>query len=557
MGSSNKDDDPRSTNDETYLQWILENAEHDSVDLEKLSTLGSSGILSSNFLFDKPLIEYLSDEEEPKFILSANKAVPDVEDGEYPTLQKKGGKTMHLVTNQRWLVVAANKYSGDQSLEIPLGELNQITYESSSTRHEFKLLTESGRITCPVSGTFDEEEDIMAVAKYINDQINPEDSSEPVLSDEQLDQAKEMTKAAESDSVTYETLVRCGEDYLNIPIIEYISEGEVVKFILTDPDEMQGVGMGKKHNQEVPVGNRPSIYVVTDRRILIPQLGSDDSYSLPYSSIKLGEFKQASLGSRNRLEIWGPDLRDEQDKDSMVETGNEYADRQMMDIMGMGEGGELKYHLWLSQGPDANHTQVKAIQYILGQTIDNPEYVLFTPAQKGTLKILDRDTGEAKMKTKGWNYGLGFIEREKSKSMIEKEGYEAEISGLVVSQEEIVMIADDPDALGDGKQEVRRPFDEIGAIDENQNGFTFYSTTGIYRIEKSLTSVYPVEHERYSSAIEFIRERLHADNPREDQSNEESQGSLDDLEKLADLKEKGVISEEEFETKKAEILENI
>lgn len=202
---------------------------------------------------------------------------------------------------------------------------------------------------------------------------------------------------------------------------------------------------------------------------------------------------------------------------------------------------------------------IRLINFIRQQTCDEYEFVLMSPEceekapeSRGFLphvRVLDRETGMAQMESQGWNYGIGFVQRTKSKSEIEKQGYKIDASNIVIKQDKIKIEGKD----NSGKSvNIRRAFDSIGTVDADAggvavDGVTVYTDAGVYDIR---TQYYPL-------GTEQIRDYLMSKIETAETSSQDEESAIDKIEKLADLRDNGVLTDEEFEEKKSDLLDEI
>jgi hypothetical protein len=493
---------------------IIENATHDSVN-RKILTSKKAGV-TSRYLNDNPAIDYIQTDEQPHFILTARDNTPDIEGDEFEEIKKRGsGSVLHIVTDQRWVCIAANM-NGDNSLVIPLDNIIDVEYSTGQMKHTVYLTTNNSNLSIPIANRHDSE-DIKNLHEYLKHNIGRG------VSDEIDQKAESLANASTDSTVTANKLTASGENLPNTPIIDHIDDGENVKYILTDSSSKRGIGINDKYSPVSPSDGNTTYYVFTDTRILsvLPRENEDKLLEFTYDEIEIKELKTSSRKERNRLVI---------DTDSS------------------------EVHLWMSQ-----HTskQKEAIGFMYSRTLDNCEYIIIDPItdDSAKLKILDRDTGVAKMETKGWNYGLGFVERSKSSSKIEKEGYEETIEQLAITSDGISMTTQDSQGgFYSGNKQIYRSFNEIGAIDRFKNGFTFYSTSGIYRIELNPRNDNKI---KIDEVVEFIRNNINniSDSNQAQATNDEDK--IEKLERIAELNEEGILTHKEFERKKSELLEDI
>lgn len=135
---------------------------------EALLTGTRGGFLGRHVLADRPLLEYLSEEERLQYLLAGPAPPVRVRDGAAEQLEASGSyRTLLAVTDERLLLVVGSD-DGDRAESLPYGEVVDV-------RHEAGLLTEavqveaSARVTweVPVGGGSDVDE---AVA-YASDRI--------------------------------------------------------------------------------------------------------------------------------------------------------------------------------------------------------------------------------------------------------------------------------------------------------------------------------------------------------------------------------------------------
>jgi hypothetical protein len=146
---------------------LIKNAHHKSVNKKRLTEL--KGGLTARYLYDKPLIEYLHDSEQPQFILAARQKAPRFSGGNAPTWsgQSLNGMAMHMITDQRWLMVAGMK-GGDGEFSVPIDGLVVTDYSTGHSGHEINILTESYEIKVPIGNMYDSDE-VVALVDYIEE----------------------------------------------------------------------------------------------------------------------------------------------------------------------------------------------------------------------------------------------------------------------------------------------------------------------------------------------------------------------------------------------------
>jgi len=179
-------------------ELILE-SNHDSVTKERLTKL--KGGLTAQYLFDKPLIEYLDEDENPHFILFA-RTKPPVFSGATPSAlsdRSPDGMAMHLLTDKRWIIVIGLD-DGDESFDIPWENVLEVDISTGISKHKITLITNDHHIEIPIRNKFDSD-DIKDAKKYIQKVKSAENDSS--RSDEQsaeIDSSKSDEQSAENDS---------------------------------------------------------------------------------------------------------------------------------------------------------------------------------------------------------------------------------------------------------------------------------------------------------------------------------------------------------------------
>lgn len=172
---------------------------------------------------------------------------------------------------------------------------------------------------------------------------------------------------------------------------------------------------------------------------------------------------------------------------------------------------------------------------------------LITPAPK--LKILNQGTGKKVEKET-----LGTLLSPMKDSVIEEEEYEVTLKNAQFDDEGLKITASDPNG---GSQTIQRTYHQVDAVDfynggMSEVGITLHIDGLIYRIKIATRQK---EYSEVEQAVEEIQNRV--TNAQTTGQMKKEEGELDDLKKLSELKEEGVISEEEFEEKKQEILDRV
>ena len=400
------------------------------------------------------------------------------------------GKPTYLFTDRRVLSILPQE-DGDEVTEIRYSNITDIENNFGFTKYRMAIQTDSEEYHLWLSNSHSKSEIIEA---------------------SRLASEGEVTKIQDQLGPNEEVAYEFSADKRGIHIH---TDGDITKIDKTEAD-------------------MKSKFLFTDRRFLasIPKQGEDDQrFSVDYSSIT----------------------------DVSLTTGRT---KKRIDIFTDGR----RYKFWIK-----NYESTQDLLNFVYNNISRRRFALIWDGDgKGELEILDRSTGIARMETegqtkgksKGWNYGIDFLERTSqshnlestSTSVIEEEGYTATIHECVVSGRQVYLKTDDPDGQRNAKQEIRRLFDEIGAVDSHENGFTLFTTTGIYRLSFS-----DIPDEEIEKAAQYVRESVHNEPQKADEqpAARSSNDNLEKLEKLAELEEQGIISEGEFEEKKQQLLDDI
>lgn len=163
MGLFGSDDNDEVSEE---VQQLVNEARHKSVKIDRLTKLKPGRM--SRYLEDKPLIEYLKNDEQPHFILAARQKSPSAEGTSYDLPEQSGsGMIMHMITDERWLVVSSNT-DGDQTFEIPLSELKEVDYSTGGMSHEIELYADDGAVSVPISNSYNKDE-IKAAHSYLEE----------------------------------------------------------------------------------------------------------------------------------------------------------------------------------------------------------------------------------------------------------------------------------------------------------------------------------------------------------------------------------------------------
>ena len=134
-------------------------------DHDVLTQTAADGLLGGTFLSDQPLGRYLTDGEDPKYLLQNKKSGLRIEtDDGVETLEPSGDyRALALATDLRLLVVVGDE-AGDRSISLPLSETVQADVEAGLRSSTLTIETLSeGRWAFPCRG------DPAVVAEYLED----------------------------------------------------------------------------------------------------------------------------------------------------------------------------------------------------------------------------------------------------------------------------------------------------------------------------------------------------------------------------------------------------
>jgi hypothetical protein len=111
------------------VQSLVEQAKHDSVSIEVLSKKNASGLVTPNYLNNSTLIEYLQDEEQPHFIFPLipfdhNGVIVDDE-----SVSPSSGLRTNVVISDDRILIAVGKKEGDEIISIEYGDIIDVSVE--------------------------------------------------------------------------------------------------------------------------------------------------------------------------------------------------------------------------------------------------------------------------------------------------------------------------------------------------------------------------------------------------------------------------------------------
>jgi hypothetical protein len=559
----------------------VENAWSETVTKQKLTkqsfdeSLGEHTILS-----EKSLSEFLNATEQPHFIFHA-KGKPPRKNGEKFLKPHHSGGLTGCFTDKRVILVAGMKndnateeiaYSNLQNYETNTGRMkHRISLETKDLEYDIYISNYYGMddlktlsdflddvISAPdnkskktdtiskkVEGT-DTQQDVSDTHKNDSeeesDTIPDSHSRQDSIPNSLQNRAKRIGKESDSRTVTKPRLIYTKNDvtndrqdagFTNTPIVSHLEEDDEVWYILTDKKG----GVKTDEWTKEPHTSGQTAFVFTDSRILAIVPGEKDD-----EVVKIKYNKMVSYSNTKDIRFKSQDPR----------FGVSYAELRVR------TEDDTPYILRIL--PKYSDECEEWIERVRNKIHDDYVHVLLSAGTgRITLEILDRETGEAKMETSGWNYGLGFVERHTSSSKIEKEGYETYATDFVATENGIQVTYEQVEGESVAMQ---RTYDEIGAVDMTGSGFIIYASSGIYKFSHRYVSDWGnslgIDADRMKEVGEFIRSKVNEAKSEQSHSGEkDTQDNIEKLERLANLKDEGVLTEEEFEEKKQDLLDGI
>lgn len=294
---------------------LIANADHDSVNAQRLTETKPS--LTTRYLHSQPLIDYLEPNEQPHFILAArNKTITTSGSDAPPAPPREGtGMTMHMVTNDRWLTVAANS-GGDQWFSVSLSEINGVSVTKGGSRsHEVQFSTEDYKVTVPIGNMYDDD-DIDAIHSWLVQHTSAdgvgvkeptprmeEGRASAEEDEESLASPKHMDADPQGNWVTPKRVEKMGDILDHDENVHYMFKGRTI--------DVEGSTSGESiwGNDRDRKSSLMGIFTAaTDKRVVIhiPQFLGDDERHVPYSSIVSCDLDTGLVNRRVSLQTKGP-----------------------------------------------------------------------------------------------------------------------------------------------------------------------------------------------------------------------------------------------------------
>lgn len=294
---------------------LVRNADHDSV-TEKRLTETKPGLMT-RYLHTKPLVEYLDPEEQPHFVLAArNKTISTTGRGAPSAPTRNGtGMTMHMITDERWLTVAAND-NGDRTFSVPLSEINGVSVtKGGAGSHEVRFSTDTYKVDVPVGNMYDDD-DIDAVHSWLVQHTNAdgvgvkdpsagtnETADRSAASGDSVGSTVHMDAEPQGDWVTRERIDKMGDTLDADENVHYMFKGGTL--------DVEGSTSGESlwgNDRDRKSSLKGVFTAVTDKRVVIniPQFLGDDERHIPYSSIVSCDLDTGLVNRRVSLQTKGP-----------------------------------------------------------------------------------------------------------------------------------------------------------------------------------------------------------------------------------------------------------
>lgn len=540
------------TNDRTVKQ-LLDNARHESVTKKRLTKL--KGGLTARYLYNKPLIDYLEDDEQPHFILAARSNTPEFSGDNPPSWSGKTatGMPMYLITNKRMLIVVGSK-PDDHVFEIPLTDLQIVDYSTGATKHRIDIKTEEYDIKIPIGNMYDADE-IESVVEYIKNYQEDSSQEDENQEDSQLTgetetlSVDEIINNSRHNSVSEDILTNTtsdgifSADYLrDEALIEYLEPGEQPHYIFAN-DVPPNITEGNVPSLNGGKGYK-AINMISDRRWLVVygHKNGDRHFEIRFEDITYMDLNDSKLGELT------------------IETD------------------ELSGVFTLSLVEDMSEELTEIKDYITPKTQYRP-----STSETNKSVIFDYDSGSDKTYAKltvptkssgatftsqGWNIGGDIVRRTSSKGQIEEESWENYVKKLVIFEDhlQIGVTYGDMSITSDNriKQNIRIDLREITDVREGMKSFEFETPEDVYQFKLGKKGVASMADPAVAQkAVQKIKKAVRdAPKPEKTDSNTESTTSsepdpMEKLSKIKKLNDQDVITEEEFEEKKKELLDQI
>jgi hypothetical protein len=527
---------------------------HKTVNEKRLTNLkNGKGSDSGVHLFDKTLNEYINDDEYPRFILAARKKAPKISGPNRPTWNgdKVDGMPMHLITDNRWLIVVG-KRGGDSTFEIEFEDITSIEYSNGIIGHKINISTDSNKINIPISNVY-EENILKLVTEYIQNpsKFKPEDHKSIIVSSgsEDKPEVEELINKARHKSVDKKRLTNLksgftGRYLYDKSLIEYLHKDEQPHYIIEGNLPIKFSGSNPPQNAHEGSTDKILNLVTDDRWIITSAKESgDEMWEIYY-----GEIENIELQSSTGLET------------IFIDTS--------------------EYSVEIQQMQGVNKPVEEAVNYVKGVHLGNQE----SEDEFESIKIIDRAPGSdnplyaklivptkssgATFTSKGWSIGGDIVRGTSSKGKIEDDSWENYVKKLELSQDhvEIGVTHGDLSATSDNKihQTIRIHLSEISDVRiqkvEGFTGFIFETEGDVYQFKLgkkgALSTATQADAEGAVSSIKTAIQNA-SDTQKENNEKTEEKDPVEKLSEIKELHDQDVLTDEEFESKKQELLDQI
>lgn len=496
------------------VQDIVESAIHDSVTAEKVGKKKSSGLTAHNYLNDKPLVEYLQKDEQPHFLWAIVDSWgienPPVEVNEGQDLVPNGKlRVMVALTDERLLFVVGNK-EGDKEVTVPYSEIGDIQIGTGSGTKEFPILSViTSDINYNIRGGISGDERLQdfeqagefvsAMGDDIDYQSDKADESQSRSTPDRS--AKKIAKEAEGNIKSKHLTKDSGmaSTYLyDGPLVTHLENGEQPEYILSCRNlgyritEPNGNEKTPHHNE----GEGKKYLLATDQRVLYVAGREDGDESIEHNYSQITDVKAVGAGNLQFL----------------TDSGTEYK---------------------FAAGGTATSEVNEVVDYIKSQSgLEDDEPKDMTGASEPDITTRGkkvRVSGNSNEKT-----NCGRVEVYSDKIKIQQKGRLMSKGWVTVNFDDIV----DVQMSSLGKLKLRTNRQDVAVT-----GVGGPAGTKILKHMRDYLENKKNEIERKNAKMEDRVENA-----------QNTGSSADEIAKFAKLKEEGIISEEEFQEKKDELL---
>ncbi|WP_185715572.1 PH domain-containing protein [Halocatena pleomorpha] len=511
----------------------IDNALHDSVTEQRLTEL-EFGLLAGK-LYTKPLIDYLGEDEQPHFLFSPglSDGTIDLVGSSAPTPPNQAGTntTMHLITERRWLVVAGNE-NGDETLSVPLQDITGLAVQTEPWTNTVSFTTDRFRFEAPIKI---DAEDLDRLHRWLivntgvdGTGLKPVDQPEKATAGADPDGITALIDAATHSSVTEPRLTKLKtghltQDFYTKPLIDYLREDEQPHFIL-DTD-MTNISLEGAYAPRVPERNATGTvrHLITEQRWLVIAGNKNGDQTLT-----------VSLSAINGVER----------EDRTIEvTTDQFLLKAPIAIHAENELRSIERFLVANTAADG--TGLKEIEHSLEVHMDAEPQGSWVTESRITKLGNVLEAGET----------VHYMFRGSSLD-IEGDGPEDEssLTGVFTAITDKRIAVNVSQFLGDDERYI--PYSSIISCNLD-TGMTVRYVTIVTRGPTYRIDVSQPSDSELREALQFVQNKATA---ARDAANETSRSAQDPTEQLKNIKElhdEGVLTDEEFNEKKRQLLDRI